>query len=204
MEELQAEYVRERLRRRRKARVERESQQARLADGQRLEDVLEEWCVGCAYCHTFGDEAYKEHEWSDCMGMDEEKRGLLESYTEEMKRTVKWANFAGCWGCAMPQGICETWQRDEANGRFRWRDGKNRWRCQYKKGALMEAVAMVWMVAGAEMEEFLKGQFEERRWSFKEDDLEDFMRVFVRWMGLKQVIGGYESNNACRVLVEFG
>lgn len=204
MEEQRWEHEKERLKRRRRARANKQSPQARLADGQRLGDVLEEWCVGCAYCHTFGDEAYKEHEWDDCMRMDQEKRAFLERFTKEMKREVKWAPFSGCWGCAMPQGICETWQRDETNGRFKWSEGRNVWRCQYRKGALMEAVAMVWMMAGDEMEGFLKARFDERRWGFIDGDLDGFLQVFVRWMGLKQVIGEYESNNACRALVEFG
>lgn len=203
-EEMVVEYQAEQLKRKRRARAERESQQAQLADGQRLEEVIEKWCAGCVYCYGHEDIMYREHVWEDCTRVGEEYRVLLGRYMEEVKSKVEWASYSGCWGCGLPQGICETWQRDETNGRFKWSKGKGLWECQYRKSGLIEAIVMVWYMGSSEIEEYLKKRFQEQGLRFREGDLEEFTVAFIQWIGLKQRIGRYESNNACRILVDFG
>jgi len=72
--------------------------------------------------------------------------GELYDYVEKVQREIKYDTYSGCFNCGMWQGICDRWERNEKNGRWKKRMGG---RCQYQ-GVLVRAVGAIWGCHGVE------------------------------------------------------
>jgi hypothetical protein len=205
--DLRTENAEARIRNVRIARIEREREEERerrrRAEEQRLLEVLEEWCVGCPFCNVSGYSGYEEHELEECALVEESMKAELLASARDVGKKMRTANQAGCRMCGIPQEICWTWQRDRISRQFRWSE-KGIVKCQYGETALSKAVAVLMRFTAADSTGWVSKRFEEADRADFEGGIRDFKQSFECWIWERDMIGKYESNNACRVLMEFG
>jgi len=139
-----------------------------------LEQTLSQLRGRCLYCHYYGME--DEHEFSGCREGQEDYNILL-----KVKRTIRYARYAACWGCGCPQWICKEFL-----------SGGSR-QCEYLDIVL--AGAVVGLLDGRE-----DGGFEvickiaEQRFACGEEA--------VKWFGRMCGISGKQACNAVLIFLE--
>jgi len=139
-----------------------------------LEQTLFQLRGRCLYCHYYGME--DEHEFSGCREGQEDYNILL-----KVKRTIRYARYAACWGCGCPQWICKEFL-----------SGGSR-QCEYLDIVL--AGAVVGLLDGRE-----DGGFEvickiaEQRFACGEEA--------VKWFGRMCGISGKQACNAVLIFLE--
>jgi hypothetical protein len=178
------------------ARAEKEYQMNKIYDSTLLEDVLMKWVEGCVWCHANDDDGYKGHNMRVC-GLEGAEE--LEELIQVIGEKIVWQNYAGCWNCRVPQGICSGWiEKEDGHGYIRSGD-----ECQYK-GILVAAVVAIWHARRGDAGRWVLQQAAEAGIIMGVKDGEWSMNELMIWLGKKVIIGGIEGSNVCEILVRFG
>jgi hypothetical protein len=80
----------------------------------------------------------------------------MQVYMERIRKEIKYETYSGCWECGVWQGICNKWEKNDSNGRWRRRGGSS---CQYA-GVLVRAVVAIWTSVGEAFERDMSGVME--------------------------------------------
>ena len=174
--------------------VEQQADQGLLVE--ELERVMEEWKVGCRWCRTC-DEGGQTHDlWRCTREGAEEVRDLVKVF----RSTIRWAAYSCCFGCGLPQAICESFQFDTIRGGYFKKAGV---KCQYR-GVLMETfVANCIRNKEVFMGKIVEAMKEDgwTAWTGAEEEEEPGIQEKLRWLGEKKRWGGIEGNKMCWILV---
>jgi hypothetical protein len=107
-------------------------QQTQLVEAEFLEGELARWYGRCWICHEQGWDEW--HGLEDCRRRESEK---AQQWARQVQQQLRYERYSGCWGCGLPQAICEQWV---SNGQGRWVQDPSR-ECQYPKGTVIGMVA---------------------------------------------------------------
>jgi hypothetical protein len=206
---------------RRRAAVWRQrSREQRMTEGresERLRDLLllfRKRCVLCEFLRDDGGEGeeVRGHDEEDCPMDDVEVLEGAKKYKAILQRL--WgermlARFSGCFGCGLPQNICDGWVEVEAGEGEDGEDGRRRFQrtglaCQYG-GVLVRAMAE-WHVVNERLDisrprlgDMVEEMMGEGGLAF--DGIEE--DGWLKWLGNKVRMAELETNNLCRVFVRF-
>lgn len=162
-----------------------------------LGELMEEWKDGCQRCRAWGVRGDGHDIWS-CKGeMAEEVRQGMKDFTSRKQ----WAKFSCCFGCGLPQSVCESFALDIASGGYYKQSGAD---CQYK-GVLVEMVFSVWTRHVGLVGDMLQAAMEQDGWMAQtEGEIENGpgMGAIGRWFCEKKRWGGIEGNKMCWFIVQ--
>jgi hypothetical protein len=105
----------------------------------------------------------------------------------------KFARFSCCYGCFVPQAMCQRWQRQEGQ-RGRWKSTSRA--CQFSD-IIMPVVVCMFREGSSEAGQLYSQWVAES--GVGEKDAEDVLR----WFGQKVIWGGVEGSKLCQVFWEF-
>ena len=167
-----------------------------------FEDMLAEWAGCCGACKIErSEEVYHEPEACPRRETDmwERMREGTEMVWEEMITKKRFANYSACFGCGLPQEICEQWEAASDDGRlFRRVRGK---KCQYK-GVLFR-IMVAQRARGDEWWQYHIGQMMGEK--IEVSDKEQMSRIYgwlgelVEWGG--KAGGGMQASRLCQVVI---
>jgi superfamily II DNA helicase RecQ len=192
LEEEEFAFEQEQIRRRIVAHKEVRLQGSQAVGLQGLEDKLEEWRVGCVMCRAFGKLA-DGHVLDECSRQGAEG---LKYWVGQVRETIRWQRFAGCWYCGLPQAVCERWESND--GLWRRVAGGE---CQFA-GVLIESVMAVWYARSELLEGYI--YLEMGLEAGKREEFDVILRRVVLWFGQKVRVCGVEGSNICEVFRRFG
>jgi single-stranded DNA-specific DHH superfamily exonuclease len=123
----------------------------------------------------------------------------LKEYMDTVRTQIKYDPYSGCWECGVWQGICNGWEKNVNNGRWKKRSSG---KCQYA-GVLIRAVVAIWASVGDMFEQDMNkimvsmglerlrelnhGGFQQvieffgKRWRVGEMESNRITQMFVRW-----------------------
>ena len=165
-----------------------------------LEQQLEWWVGRCPLCVILGhDEQQTQHTLSVCS--HPEADGARKAWFEMNKsmrpagpgKAGKFAPYSCCYGCFVPQAMCQKWQRQEGE-RGRWKFTSKP--CQFSD-IIMPVVVCMFREGSSEAGQLYSGWVAEC--GVDEKDEEDVLR----WFGQKVIWGGVEGSKLCQVFWEF-
>jgi hypothetical protein len=107
-------------------------EQMQLVEAEFLEGELARWYGRCWICHEQGWDEW--HGLEDCRRPESQR---AQQWARQVQKQLRYDRYSGCWGCGLPQAICEQWV---SNGHGRWVQDASR-ECQYPKGAVISMVA---------------------------------------------------------------
>lgn len=182
-----------RMQRRMWAEEERARQSKEALEVVELREALEKWAQGCVWCRATGEgeEQCRSHRIGECRGEEAE---VIRVAIARIKRGVRWEDYLYCFGCGLPQAICERFEWKEDTGRYRRVQGRQ---CQYR-GILIEAVVSMWGANADGAEEVFRAGMKQREIERVEEDEGD--KQWLEWAGRKVRWGGLEGNEMYRVL----
>jgi superfamily II DNA helicase RecQ len=165
-----------------------------------LERQLEWWVGRCPLCVILGcDEQQTQHTLSTCS--HQEANGARKAWFEMGKsmrppgpgKAGKFAPFSCCYGCFVPQAMCQKWQRQEGQGRT-WKLTSRA--CQFSD-IIMPVVVCMFREGSSEA-----GQLY-HQWIAESGVSENSEGDILRWFGQKVIWGGVEGSKLCQVFWEF-
>jgi hypothetical protein len=173
-----------------------------------FEDLLAEWTGCCAVCKIseLSEDVY--HEMDACRHKGTERwvqlKEGIELVCEEMMTRKRFAKFSACFGCGLPQWICNSWVAASDDGRlFRKAAGKA---CQYGGGVIFHIMVAQRVRARDwwedQMNKIMGGEVGERvDWGDYQ-----FYRYLYSWLG--ELIewggrqgGGIQASRLCQVVI---
>jgi hypothetical protein len=193
--ELIQEITQKRRQRMMQGRQERARQAGEASEGMRLAQMASEWSEGCIWCRAKGEEEEDKingHEISECKGEEAE---MVRAKIREVQSRIKWDKYSGCFGYGLPQSICKGWAEIGQTGAYGRQAGG-----VCKKGFVVRVTFALYGAWGSEAEEILREGMAARGLRF--DTTARGQAALIGWLGRKVRWGGYESNEACRAMVQ--
>jgi len=142
--------------------------------------TLETWAGRCPWCYSNGHVgARTEHALEQCPAPDV---GDVQGATEELKKGIRYEKYCVCYGCGIPQAICDGFERKDDGG-WAWRRKRA---CQYP--GLMVGAVISMMTADMNHSGEMIGE-----WMRLEGIDERHSQQVFAWMGRKIQRGGIEA-----------
>jgi superfamily II DNA helicase RecQ len=162
---------------------------------QRLAEMLEEWKGCCPWCHVNKWAGEEQHQLAECT---QEGASKVRQGVSKITGRLRWDKFSCCFQCGVPQSICASYtERSDAG----WEKIPGA-RCQFA-GVLVPSVVAVWRAALMLFDAHVREEMQEAGvWRNKEEADARFSRT-VQWLASLIRWGGIQSNNMCRVFVQF-
>lgn len=184
------------------ARMQRDEKMAAMAEYKTQEKKMEEifrqeqllkdlktWKESCIACRLMQATEY-EHEREECPLQQSANgaaaiRQAKEMVLEEIWKKKKLERFGGCFGCGIPQKICDRWESQEGDGGSFEMNLQRR--CQFE-GLLAEFIGIAMVFGPKWVEKYSKRVVKEKIWQW-------LGQRVVRWHGL-------ETNQMCVMFFE--
>jgi superfamily II DNA helicase RecQ len=171
------------------AMVQHEAAMARMTTASTVasfREGLEEWRDRCVVC--WENKADESHDVEECPSAKSEDIRTARAWISDIKKEMfdhqGFARFSACFGCGLPQAICDQWETVKGEGmKFQKRQGQ---KCQYE-GLLTKVWAAGLGFYADEVEEVM------RKMGWEATEGEDK----YTWMGKKVRWSGHETNNMC-------
>ena len=154
--------------------------------------ALETWSDTCTFCMLKGKSGHK-HKTTHCDEIDGSEKERCTEATMVTRRTIKYANYSGCFKCGLPQWICNQWDGSEEAG---WKRNPEA-ACQYPQLAIEIVVyAMTLGIA----------HFDKRTEAKMRADKANGCRSVVEWFGKMHVMSlapKMQTNKLTMTLLDF-
>lgn len=162
--------------------------------------MVARWAGCCVVCWIQGREE-EEHGKEQCPDQGKriwaEVEASVQSVSEEMFTKRRFAAYAGCFGCGMPQWLCQGWAAADEDGRSFSQTGKA---CQYG-GVLMQMYVGLRMQWREEVEGILLEMLERSGIDMRSKVT---IEQTYRWLGGLVEWGGMQASEICRFIYIVG
>lgn len=182
--------------------VVQQQHRSMAAEAEELRLFVEDWAIGgwCTVCRLRRRSVYAQHGLDSCPAGGSDTLRNAELLRDQLWGERRIAAYSGCFGCGLPQRICDSWVENDHGG-FRRAGGTAKWQCQ-SRGFLETMYASFFDcykdLCIEVMQELAAKDGKSNLPAFGSSITVDV----VIWLGRKVRMYGLETNNLCRVVFD--
>jgi hypothetical protein len=169
---------------------------ALAAETERLRSFVEDWASGCCVICRLQRRAAYLHGLDQCPYDGATVLREARSLRDQLWGQRRLQSYSGCFGCGLPQRLCDSWVENEGGG-FGRAGRTVGWQCRSK--GFLESVLISFLTYFKELAfDIVQGL----RSKNKASNTFSLDEELVIWLGRKVRLHGLESNNLCRAVFD--